>query len=201
MKRKRNALEIGRDYVRFRYALGDQHALLVQKGQGKDRLRGPDGSKGSIGMQRGKKEAGPYRTQALARSHARLPQMRTDFWPSGTDRWDPRVHGTRHRKPKPSSHFASRVLGSRGSLVASLNSVAAASRFRSGDQRLISRNAGPIGTAVSAPWNTPRHGRSTAMEPSTDTQGQAAHRSRFERPAGTDVLCHRRNHKADDRVD
>jgi hypothetical protein len=39
----------------------------------------------------------PYGTQALARRHAHLPQMRTDFWPSGAGRmgparlWDPRT--------------------------------------------------------------------------------------------------------------
>jgi hypothetical protein len=88
-------------------------------------------------MQWGEKGAAPYGTQALARSHSRLPQTRTDFWPSGADRWDPRVYGTRRRSVQSPSHSLRSCSAPAGPLLASLKPVAAVWRFRSGDQRLI----------------------------------------------------------------
>jgi hypothetical protein len=98
--------------------------------------------------------------------------------------WDPaaRLDGTRHRRKRPPPRrcaaasmgpaalrlwdptpqvkarlaLASLVLGSRGPLVASLNSVAAVLRFRSGDHRLISRDAKPKAEPSAAERNVSR---------------------------------------------
>jgi hypothetical protein len=61
------------------------------------------------------------------------------FCPSGTGRSDPRVYGTRRRSVQSPSHSLRSCPAPAGPLVASLKSVAAVLRFRSGDQRLIPR--------------------------------------------------------------
>jgi hypothetical protein len=68
-------------------------------------------------MRWGENGAAAHGTQALRASHARLPQMRTDFWPSGEDKWDPRVYGTQRRSVQSPSHSLRSCSGPAGPLL------------------------------------------------------------------------------------
>jgi hypothetical protein len=146
------------------YALRDQHTLSGPKGPVQPRQRltlpakstaGPAGSKGR-GMQWGENsvssrprsplcpatsiwDAAAPPLDGTATAENRPPPRRRANRLDGTCRpalWDP------HTGAISAPRIASLLLGSLGPLVASLKLVAAVLKFRSGDQRLISRGAG-----------------------------------------------------------
>jgi hypothetical protein len=94
-------------------------------------------------MQWGRRDPAPYGSKPSREAMPAFRRCEPTFGPAEWTDGDPVC--LRDPTPEHSVHLAlaSLVLGSREPLLASLKSVAAVLRFRSGDQRLISRDAKP----------------------------------------------------------